>query len=979
MTDGTTASQLLLAQQRNWERGSITTPLDTLQLLDVAVMKTFGEHNFDVINAIISPNLPSNQFKTLLRSVHDLSVDTISYYDLDRHMCRHIASTYCDMKISPEVCYERMLQQVDMLYIMTMRLSQAGYRDRFQQYSLNTEFMYAITWFYFTFDALHMEVLGKIIYLIHIVITQLSAPLRIKDIINPVLLKDMILGRAQKYSIMRMINACGIIGHLSTDSMSYDLTNAALGYCLTGTQVPMPDSSTEYRIHTDSHLAIFLGFQYTSFYVRYLGAAAASIFCETNVELFNAPIVQIYLTKKSSIAWLKSSPPGVYLLRDILSIRGFKEIGVRDAESKEKQHPFAGVSMIKCCIELRKNQYTSVFFNTFLKMLLSGEYGPMHKQHLLTAGILGYFFYALSEYFSPQIVTIACKTVNGVREYNIFPLVREHIRARPWIAKRCDSIAVPPDAVSTTMYEYHETPINTHNIATHSIFLKLVFRFFLVQSPSDSTPQFPVSYLLSPAELSIMHFPTPPHYDILGCGSHPLTSKGLLSTLIDLFIYMPLSDTRRQWIYIIIACLIKGALSFEKVYFSKYKIFDYIINVLKFHNNWLDLSIPDFEKETIGALDILGALIYRNTEFIRKKFDSNPSTAQLLLDCLTHSVNISSSCLRSCAQTVAEVSEEYRQVFKCRRTDWIGLNLSTSSSSTFMAGIQRNTESRLLNTIAVNWINIISFLFSMRIESLRPPTISIITTALTMLDTKYFQSRTSARTLLRSALLGPLLYLKLNKEEIEREFTVSKEVISAFNDRGIKFSRQKIISHFKGYYKQHIDTAFRGSTEEELKIMYQKYSNHSPPFSIPPPMSRCGTFEMRFPWKNIMSYLAELSLRSYFCIASSKGAEWNLYGHALLEFQTIDNILYNNPCPDAINTYRIMRAWLMTSLIRTDKSRWRAYGTNINVPRLRLICQELLKELKLLIHEIYGPEVLKRLISTEGPAQPVLLNGEISE
>lgn len=273
-------------------------------------------------------------------------------------------------------------------------------------------------------------------------------------------------------------------------------------------------------------------------------------------------------------------------------------------------------------------------------MLLSGEYGPMHKQHLLTAGILGYFFYALSEYFSPQIVTIACKTVNGVREYNIFPLVREHIRARPWIAKRCDSIAVPPDAVSTTMYEYHETPINTHNIATHSIFLKLVFRFFLVQSPSDSTPQFPVSYLLSPAELSIMHFPTPPHYDILGCGSHPLTSKGLLSTLIDLFIYMPLSDTRRQWIYIIIACLIKGALSFEKVYFSKYKIFDYIINVLKFHNNWLDLSIPDFEKETIGALDILGALIYRNTEFIRKKFDS----ILLLRNCfsiVSHTVSIS--------------------------------------------------------------------------------------------------------------------------------------------------------------------------------------------------------------------------------------------------------------------------------------------------------------------------------------------------
>lgn len=172
---------------------------------------------------------------------------------------------------------------------------------------------------------------------------------------------------------------------------------------------------------------------------------------------------------------------------------------------------------------------------------------------------------------------------------------------------------------------------------------------------------------------------------------------------------MPLSDTRRQWIYIIIACLIKGALSFEKSYFSKYKIFDYVINVLKFHRSWLDLSIPDFEKETISALDILGALIYRNTKFIQKKFDSNPSNAQLLLECLTHSVNLSSSCLRSCVQTVAEVVEEYRQVFKCSRTNWIGLDLSTSSSSTFMTGIQSNTESRLLHTVATNWVNIISF------------------------------------------------------------------------------------------------------------------------------------------------------------------------------------------------------------------------------------------------------------------------------
>ncbi|KAE8304620.1 hypothetical protein GL50803_0014708 [Giardia duodenalis] len=979
MSNGETASQLLLAQQLEWERGSITTPLDTLQLLNVAMMKTYGEHNFDAINAILSPNIPDTQLKTLRRDVHDLSADTIVYYDLDQHMCRHIASTYSNKDLPLKECYEQMLQQTDMLYIMITRLSQAGHRNRFQRYSLNREFMHAITWFYFTFDALHVEMLGKIIYLIHIIITQLSAPLRIKDIINPLLLRDMILGRAQRYPIMRMINACGIIGHLSTDSMSYDLTNAALGYCLTGKQTPMPDLNTENRILTDSYLAIFLGLQYASFHIRYLGVAAASIFCETNSDLFNAPIVQTYLTKKSSIAWFKSSPPGVLLLRDILLVRGFKNVEDRSTESQKEESPFAGASMIKCCLELRKNQYTSVFFNTFLKMLLSGEYGSMHKQHLLTAGIIRYFFYALSEYFSSQLATIACKAINGIQEYNIFPLVREYIRARPWVAKRNTGISVPPDAISTAMYEYQEMSTNTHIVATHSIFLKLVFRFFLVQSPSDSTQQFPVSYLLSPTELSIMRFSMPPCYDTFGCGSHPLTSKGFISTLIDLFIYMPLSDTRRQWIYIIIACLIKGALSFEKSYFSKYKIFDYVINVLKFHRSWLDLSIPDFEKETISALDILGALIYRNTKFIQKKFDSNPSNAQLLLECLTHSVNLSSSCLRSCVQTVAEVVEEYRQVFKCSRTNWIGLDLSTSSSSTFMTGIQSNTESRLLHTVATNWVNIISFLFTMRIEALQPPTISIITTALTMLDTAQFHSEDSAGDILRSALLGPLLYLKIHKHEIEREFTVSEEIRNIFADRGIRFSRQKITYYFQQYCKEHIDTAFKNCTEEELKAMYQKYSKRSPPFSTPASMSKCGTFEMRFPWENIMNYLAELSLRSHFCVASLNGAEWNLYGHALLESQTLDNILYNNPCPNVIITYRMMRAWLMTSLIRTDRTRWRAYGANINIPRLRVICQNLLEELRLLICEVYGHEVLKRLLNTEGPTQPILFDEESNE
>lgn len=128
-----------------------------------------------------------------------------------------------------------------------------------------------------------------------------------------------------------------------------------------------------------------------------------------------------------------------------------------------------------------------------------------------------------------------------------------------------------------------------------------------------------------------------------------------------------------------------------------------------------------------------------------------------------------------------------------------------------------------------------------------------------------------------------------------------------------------------------------------------------------------------------MNYLAELSLRSHFCVASLNGAEWNLYGHALLESQTLDNILYNNPCPNVIITYRMMRAWLMTSLIRTDRTRWRAYGANINIPRLRVICQNLLEELRLLICEVYGHEVLKRLLNTEGPTQPILFDEESNE
>lgn len=984
MSDSKTASQLLLAQQKAWERGSFTTPLDSLRLLDVAVMKTYGEHNFDAINTILSPTISDDQLNALHRSVHDISVDTIVYYDLDKHVCRHIVNTYLNKELPLTVCYEIMLKKVDLLYIMSMRLSQAGYKDRFRQYSLCKGFMYSITWLYFTYDALHTEVLGKIIYLIHIVITQLSTPASIRDIINPLLLKNMLLGRAHKYPIMRMINACGIIGHLSTDSMLYELTDSALGYCLTGKRTPMPESNTENRILIDSQLAIFIGLQYTSFHVRYLGAAAASILCETNGDLLSAPIVQQFLTAKNSTIWITLSAPSVFLLRDILFVRGFKHIKINSAQGKKKKKTslltgFVGADMIKCCIELRKNQYTSVFFNTFLKMLLSGEYGPMHKQHFLAAGIIGYFFYALSEYFSSQIATIACKIVNDVLEYNTFPLIREQLRARPWVVKKHGSITVPPDATSASIYEYREAPDNTHSIATHSIFLKLIFRFFLVQSPSDSTPQFSISYLLSPKELSVMRFPTPQHYEVIGCGSHPLTSKGFLSTLIDLFTYMPLNDTRRQWIYIIVACLIKGALSFEKVYFSRYKIFNYVMNVLKIHRDLLDLSIPDFEKETIGALDILGALIYRNTDFIRKKFDSNPSNAQLLLDCLIHSVNLSSSCLRSCVQTVVEVSEEYRQAFKCSRTDWIGLDLSTSSSSTFMVGIRRNTESQLLNTIAVNWINIISFLLSMRIEALRPPTISILTTVLMMLDVSYFQGNGSAKDILRSVLLTPLLYLKLNKNKIEEEFTVSEDLRNAFTDRGLRFSRQKITEYFQQYCKQHVDTAFKDRTEEELYALYQKYNNNGPPFFVPSTMSKCGVFEMHFPWKNMMNYLAELSLRSYFCIASLKGTEWSLYNHVLLEYQTFDNILYNNPCPDAINTYRMMRAWLMTSLIRTDRSRWRAYGTNINIPRLRLLCQELLDELKLLISEVYGHDALKHLLSTEGPSQPILFSEEINE
>lgn len=912
--------------RRGWS-GEELGDRDTLLLEQVAEV---GEHNIHTLHAILSGPLTYGRLRGIGRAIANIPCDILLYFSLDERLCSYIKECYekCHAQFKEDSMVVRSLQEAVMnLYFVVGTLSKAGEYARIGSYARDRKLLHSLSWI--CYGSRHKDDFCQVICfpLILSIVGNMEASLRLPDVVDPALLNDLLACEGGVCTQANFFLLCATISKLGYDLMCCDVGASHLNHCLVGSSAILGDR----QLLPSQHLGALMGYYFCvvneAFYTFYLGLVAAKNTFDTSPEIFQNDIVNIIATYATDRKY--RVPPNILTLDEILHSRGFLS------------GPYTGQNTMVTATQINFSRLSISFSFNLIRALITGSFGYAHYYHLVKARVVRFFFLLVSSYFSHDLLSIATLIHAGL------PISNLTMESRPSPTYTVDKKS---KEVSSGM---------------RSNLLNVLYRFL----DKCLRVHFPLAYLLSPEEHVIMGFATPPNYATWGCGAHPLTGKGLLATLIDLYIYLPLQDESRGFLALFLGCTIKGASPRERSFFVRYKLFQYIRETFMENDRSLHFLNVESHREVINNFDLLAYILLDNPTVLHQ-LDLDKRFTRVLLNSLTGNVVQTTVAIRSLiymtVKTIAQTTPE--RVLQ---------TLVGDEAPSSLPRVLGECRSSLLGSFWAYWFDFLSLIFTFRFENLEANSICIINTALMLLLISYKTGKYTLRELLERTLLYPLLHVQLHLDTIVQGLADEPIVEAIERQKGIRLTRRHLEAHLRHYCRTYIDPILVHIPGPQKEAIYARLKRMRSPLDAPTEMTNAQRYPIQFPWTHPGPYIARAILLSLHSRISGH-ADLDLLEEALLEDCTYDHLRADTLCPDYLGLYRFCTFWQHVFLVRGRDLNHLQYTYAMNITELRAFCGLLRAEVDEFLADVLGPVALARIRSTEKPLQPFLFSFEVS-
>ncbi|TNJ26671.1 hypothetical protein GMRT_13151 [Giardia muris] len=921
---------LMAIGRRLLRTGCAVEELGDRDVLLLGQVAEIGEHNIHTLHTILNGPLTYGRLRGIGRTIANIPCDVLLYFSLDVRLCTYIKECYerCRAQSREDSITMRGLHEAVMnLYFVVGTLSKAGEYARIGGYARDRELLRALSWL--CYGSRHKDDFCQVICfpLILSVVGNMEASLRLYDVIDPSLLNDLLACEGEACTQGNFFLLCATVAKLGYDLMCCDIGSSHLNHCLVGSNAILGDR----QLLSSHHLGALLGYYFSvvneAFYAFYLGLVAAKHTHDSSPEVFRSDVVDTIarytLDRRFHIL------PSVMTLDEILHFRGFLT------------GAYTGHNAIVTAAQVNFTRISISFSFNLIRALITGSFGYVHYLHLIKARVLRFFFMLVSSYFSHDILTIATLVYAGLPISNL-----------------------TTDTRLTPNYTVDKKLKSVSNGMRSNLF-NVLYRFL----DKCLRVHFPLAYLLSPEEHKIMGFETPPNYTIWGCGAHPLTGKGLLTTLIDLYIYLPLQDGSRGFLALFLGCAIKGASPRERTFFIRYKLFEYIKEMFMENDRSLLFLNVEYQREIINNFDLLAYILLDNPTIIHQ-LDLDKRFTRFLLNSLTSSVVQTTVAIRSIIYMTIKTIAQYAPERVLQR-------LFGEESSFSLPRVLGECRSPFLGSFWGHWLDFLSLIFTFRFENLEANSICIINTALMLLHITYRTGRYTLRELLERTFLYPLLHVHLNFDVLTRDLDKAPIVETIERQKGIRLTRRHLEAHLRNYCRTYIDPVLAHLSAPQKEASYARLKRMRSPLDAPMEMTNGQRYPIQFPWTHPGQYIARAILLSLHSRASGQ-MDLDLLEEALLEDYTYDHLQADTLCPDYLGLYRFCSFWEHVFSVRGRDLNHLQYTYAMNITELRRFCGLLRTEVDGFLADVLGPVAFARIRSTEKPLQPFLFGFEIS-
>lgn len=783
--------------------------------------------------------------------------------------------------------------------------------ERVRLYFKNPYCLASLAWVYFYHDPAAVREVSSAISVINAMLSYCDDGIPLSCLCTYDTLRDAILCKlpSTQHRFVRFLNICGFLSHFNMEE-----NGAYLQFALTSLDDPGSLHASRTHLDLEAALAVFFGMQYKSFYVRLLGATALTSILDTE-KVRGTLLYQFLLLRVYDYNLNQSEAPKIHYLRTLLSFRRFEH----------HDHTLL-TSMIYLLQDFSQNQYSAVFYFGFLKLLLGSTFRDVHFYALVDAGILKFFFLLLSEYFVDSIAYGAMLAVQGKKVTNIDVFTGR-------------SSALLQDSPYTKTMD----SLSSHDMNTHVTLLSLMFKFF----DRVMMARIPLSYLLSPRELNLMSFQLPRNYNSWGCGEHPLTQKGLISTIIDLYITIPLMDSRRWWLSVLVVAIIRGSMCYERCYFARYKLLRYLLDYFRLPKETCRSILAVSSNETMNNFDLLAHMFFRNWNNIVIASTccgiTNRDLSQMIYSGLLNSVLDSAVMIRS-----------------------IVCSVTTFISDRGRYGVHRDIGSFAhLSTMLLNWYDIISYLLTFKFSHLNLVSVCIVNTAILMLYHAHKNSGYTILEILERVFLYPSLILAKNCSKYRETLTCSD------------------LSIFDKIYRYDVDVFIR-CLEDKEGLMHRLERFELKMMGVKP-KDMSGGVALQFPWIDPYAYIQKYKenrrLTSTDLIAddSMQSSAFALANGFNSNSETVSDER-DLICPTILNAIRVFLCWANVYCKRGRDHENMQFSYLVNSSTMIQFVDDIVDGLFAMIRTNYGKEAHDRMLRMKAYSlQPMLFTCEVLE